>query len=345
MPADGQSDTARLSVFLPNRNHGRFLRSALDALLSQSVQPALIHVVDQGSTDDSAAVIEGFARDHSNVSAAFSPVNRNIATLMSEWLLEAIGDYVYFAAADDLVLPGLFEKSLSLLRLHPEAGLCSTLSRRMDENGTDLGVYRTPRPSSAPCFLDPGAAARQLMRTDGWMMGNTTIYRREALRGIGGFRPELGGFSDGFAGRVLALSHGACFVPEPLASWRRTDKGLASQTTGDANSAIDVADRAVALMTAEHGDVFPAGYSRRWRGRWLYGAAMAQLAKPRDQRVEPIMRLLSPPRRADRKILGLLARLPGGLRKLCNAYLALRLRPFDIPRAVIRLSRPNGHAG
>ncbi|HZV78570.1 MAG TPA: glycosyltransferase family A protein, partial [Candidatus Binatus sp.] len=53
---------ARLSVILPNYNHGALLPRSLGALIQQSLPPHEILVIDDGSTDNSVAVIEAYGR-------------------------------------------------------------------------------------------------------------------------------------------------------------------------------------------------------------------------------------------------------------------------------------------
>jgi glycosyltransferase involved in cell wall biosynthesis len=51
-----------ISVVLPNYNHAEYIGEALEAILSQSVRPKEVIVVDDNSTDGSIAVIEKFLR-------------------------------------------------------------------------------------------------------------------------------------------------------------------------------------------------------------------------------------------------------------------------------------------
>ena len=53
-----------ISVVLPNYNHAQYIGRQLNALLSQSVRPLEVIVIDDGSTDDSVEVIGRFAKDN-----------------------------------------------------------------------------------------------------------------------------------------------------------------------------------------------------------------------------------------------------------------------------------------
>ena len=124
-----------LSVVMANYNHGKFVRSALEAITEQSFKPTEIIVIDDCSTDDSIEVLERLEREHSNLSLVRNESNQGVISSFNRVLELATGDYVYPASADDLVLPGLFEKSMNLFTRYPRAGICTALVRIIDEEG------------------------------------------------------------------------------------------------------------------------------------------------------------------------------------------------------------------
>jgi glycosyltransferase involved in cell wall biosynthesis len=325
---------AQLSVLMPNYNHGRYISEALDAILAQSVQPREICVVDDASTDDSRTVITRYAAQHPHIRPVFLQHNRGVLRNLQDWLLAAEDDFLYFAAADDKVMPGLFARSLALLTAFPESGLCSAAARLMDAGGRDLGGFPTPCPLRRDGYIPASYAARLLLRDDTWMMGNTTIYRRKALLDAGGFRPELAALTDGYASRAIALRHGACFIPDELGYWRRDDRGVASNTTADFTKLTSVADMACRLMTGEHAALFPPRYPERWRKRWLYGAlARRDTTKDRPP-TDWLRRVMDDITPTDRLAFGLLDRLRR--HSLIVGYGFIRLRARDLLPAVQR---------
>ena len=62
-PRDPDRSLPTLSVVVPNYNHGRYIEGALRGHLSQTAPPTEILVVDDGSTDDSCAVVERLAAE------------------------------------------------------------------------------------------------------------------------------------------------------------------------------------------------------------------------------------------------------------------------------------------
>jgi len=264
------SGPATLSVAILNFNHGRFLPDALQAILKQSRAPNELLVIDDASTDDSWRVIEALVDRNASVRAVRNERNRGVIANLNDALERLNGDLVLFAAADDIVLPDLFEDSVALLSRYPEAALCSALSLRMDTDGTHLEPYRSPLPLAEPGFLSAARCAELLVRYDSWFMGNTTIYRRAMLEAIGGYRPELGSFCDGFACRLLALRHGACFVPEARAIWRLSESGYSAATRANHRAAGAIRREALRLMGGEYASDFPPAYAERWARRSQY---------------------------------------------------------------------------
>ena len=112
-----------LSVVLPNYNHAEYLPRALDALLSQGRPPDEIIVVDDCSTDGSRDIIARYAARHPSIRLLPNETNVGVIPTLSRGLGETRGQFVYFGAADDFVLPGFFEAAISTLQSYPQAGL------------------------------------------------------------------------------------------------------------------------------------------------------------------------------------------------------------------------------
>ncbi|HEX5220220.1 MAG TPA: glycosyltransferase family 2 protein [Verrucomicrobiae bacterium] len=204
-----------LSVVIPNYNHAHHLPRCLNALLNQSVQPHEIVVVDDASTDNSVEVIREFTRKHPCIKLLQNGQNQKVMHTTNRGIDAATGEFVYLQAADDEVLPGFLEKSLQLLAQHPQAGLSCTIGDWREYTGVHwhMGVGMTDRPA----YLSPQDVVRLEQEGRFFIPGHSAIYRREALIKVGKLIPELSLYSDWFATTTLALRHGICVVPEPLA--------------------------------------------------------------------------------------------------------------------------------
>lgn len=279
-----------LSVLMTNYNHGRYLPESLQAIIDQSYPLREFIVIDDASTDDSISVLRGFEQRSKSLKVIGNNRNMGIIHNHNTLLSLSSGEYVFFAGADDRVLPELFQKSMSLLSRHLKAGLCSALSIVIDENSNDIGLHQSGVVSDVECYLSSEDVADLLSRNRQWFMGNTTIYRRQCLVDINGFRPELGSFFDGFASLVIALKHGCCFVPAPLAAWRRMESGYAARCSSDARNWRHIVETATRMMHTLYHDVFPPGYAEAWRIRELYERALTDLASKHRKRSEDLQR-------------------------------------------------------
>jgi hypothetical protein len=207
-----------LSVVVPNYNHANYLRENLESLLQQSVQPLEIIVIDDCSTDNSMAVLEEVSQKHPLVTFCRNEKNLGVNSTLNRGLELARGEYVYFFGADDRTLPGFFEKALSLLARHPEAGLCfpnpasfDHVTGRIKENQLSL--------SGGPAYFAPDelVALGQHKRV---LLHGMSLIKRSAAREAGGFLSELKWHGDFFLVFVIGFRHGACYLPEKLTLWR-----------------------------------------------------------------------------------------------------------------------------
>ena len=281
-----------LSVLIPNYNHGHHLGPALHAILGQTRPPTEVIVYDDGSTDDSVAVAEAMARRSPLIRVVTTPRNRGVVHGMNSLLDMATGELVVFCAADDVVLPTFFERSLGMLERHPEAGLSSALSLQLPGDGGDVSLFPSAVVTSTPAYLPPARAQALLVAVGTWIMGNTTVFRRDALIAAGGFRPELRAFTDGFVEQALAVRHGACFIPEPLCIWRRAADSYSAATLSDVGAYRTMMQTGADLMRSdEFRDVFPEAYVVRFEREARYSAALHALFSLQAQEREFVDRL------------------------------------------------------
>jgi glycosyltransferase involved in cell wall biosynthesis len=228
-PVAGDAARAQITitVILTNYNHSRYLRESLDAICAQTRPADQIVVIDDGSTDDSLATIRSFAALEPNMLVLENGTNRGVQASIARALGAAAGDYVVWAAADDILMPRFLERGEMLLREHPEAGLVfSRLATFIDGTGEERH-YKGDEESliafnlgREPTYLDPPAFMKRLETSYLWMSGNTVIANRRKLLEVGAFIPELEWHSDWFAFYAVALRNGACTVPETLAMMR-----------------------------------------------------------------------------------------------------------------------------
>jgi glycosyltransferase involved in cell wall biosynthesis len=316
-------------VVIPNFNHARYVGEALEAILSQSFRPLEVFVVDDGSTDNSVDIVEAFLRRDRVVRLVRNEQNRGVVFSTNRGLQQASGDFVMFAAADDKVLPGLFEKSATLLAQHPQAGVCSAVAVFADEQGKELRVVPArPWFTREACYLPPDRVL-SLWRRYGWPFpSNTAFYRRDALLDARGFPEELRSAADSFAITNLALRYGACFIPEPLGIFRVSDGSYSSEFLTH-EVALDLLRRGQTLVRSTYAPHLPKRFVAEWTRQVQYSMALTAhslLCLQRKECLIQMERSLGSLKAADRLLISALRLVTAAEHWCVRLYLFARLR-------------------
>lgn len=319
-----------LSVVLPNFNHGALIGRALRALAAQSPPAKEIIVVDDGSTDDSVAVIEDFQRRHASIRLIRHPSNRGIIAAVKSALEVATGEYLLFASSDDFVLPGLFGRAAAALRDYPQAAFFCASVALVDADNRVIGVRPVTVPRRGRGYLSPADVRRTIRTTDFWVIGTATVYRRRLLAEAGYFDARLGSIGDVLTNRLLAFRHGFYFDPAVLAAYNKHPKSFSGRnalSAAESRRLLDaagawIAENLPADVRDEHRLLFERrmsfGLARLWVV-WRNG-------KPDADAMADILNF-GP---ADRRILAALARVPLVRGLLTLGWMTLRMRPFGL---------------
>ena len=270
-----------LSVVMPNYNHARYLPRALGAILSQSLPPDEIVIVDDASTDDSVAVIESFAYEQPRIRLVRNESNLGVVGAMNRGAALATGRYLAFAAADDYALPGFFEKAVALFDRHPKAGLC--FGYDTCQFGDDGAIV--PNPSGwpdQPDYYPPEEVCRHLRHT---IAGHCGLFRADALRDIGWYDAGLAWYCDWFAHLTLAFRHGACHIPEPLAVRVLLPQNYSAEAKPGAKNVAVLRAFFDRITSPAYADVAP--YFRRNGAATYFGTDLIRAAATRPDCWQP----------------------------------------------------------
>lgn len=120
----------RFSIIVPLYNKAPYVKKALDSIVSQSFKEWECIIVDDGSTDNSAAICEEFSnsltRSLSNSIRLIRQPNFGVAKARNVGVENSQGEYVCFLDADDWWKPTFLEEMDRLIREYPDAGLFAT---------------------------------------------------------------------------------------------------------------------------------------------------------------------------------------------------------------------------
>ena len=202
------TEAGAISVVIPAFNAERYLAAAIDSVFAQTLQPDEIIVVNDGSTDRTAAVLAAYG-DRITV---LSQANGGISVANNRGVAAARGSFFCFLDADDLWVANKLEKQMEWMTKHPETEAVfghvrQFVSEDLNENDRSRFLY----PS------DPQAGVMKI----------TMLIRRAAFDRVGTFDESLrnADFVDWYA---RALDHGLCthMLPEVVALRRQHNTNL-----------------------------------------------------------------------------------------------------------------------
>ena len=124
----------KVSVIIPNFNHGIYLKQRINSVLNQTYQDFEVIILDDCSTDNSKEIIEQF-RNHPKVTHIhYNEVNSGHAFYQwNKGVQLAKGELIWIAESDDYCDANLLETLVPLLQQNPDAALAYCKSVRVDE--------------------------------------------------------------------------------------------------------------------------------------------------------------------------------------------------------------------
>jgi glycosyltransferase involved in cell wall biosynthesis len=225
-----------VSVIIPVYNGAAFIEAAIQSVIDQSVKDLEIIVVNDGSTDNTAELVQRF--DDPRLRRV-NQTNCGLAAARNRGIEVANGTYIAFLDADDRWLPTKLARQIEILERRPEVGLVYGGYELIDAFGTRL-TKRQPRAIPEP-------ALRSLVRSN-LVAGSatTSIVRRVVLDEVGGFDEMLPAGEDWDLWIRITRCSDLAFVPETVAQIRLHNLNMTSQATRMERGLLAVVDKAFA---------------------------------------------------------------------------------------------------
>lgn len=179
-----------VSVVIPCYNYGRFLTACVRSVVTQRGVRTRVLIIDDASTDDSAAVAQALAAEHPEVEVIIHAVNQGHIKTYNEGLLEwASGDYVTLLSADDELPPGSLERSVRLMARHPTIGM---VYGGIEEFGENTIALTAPVRRATATMHSGGRWLRKRCReTVNVVPTPGTVLRTSVQMKVGGYDPVL----------------------------------------------------------------------------------------------------------------------------------------------------------
>ena len=217
-----------VSIVIPAFNAGKYLRFAIDSILSQSYKNIELIVIDDGSTDNTREILESYGDlffwDFQKNAGQAKSLNRG-------WQM-AKGNILGYLSADDLLLPEAISKAVDTLNRNEKAVLAYSDFTLIDSNSKLIRKISAPEYSyykmvtGLVCAPGPGA-----------------FFTKDAYLKAGDWNPNLRRFPDYEYWLRLGLYGDFIHIHENLASFR-----VHSQSISFANTSIYDAEEGVRII-------------------------------------------------------------------------------------------------
>jgi glycosyltransferase involved in cell wall biosynthesis len=210
-----------ISVIIPTYNRAEYLGESLDSILSQDAPSFEVIVVDDGSTDETAAALVPYG---SRV-RVIRQRNLGIAAARNAGLAAASGQFVAFHDSDDIALPGRLMIPYAYLIDHPDMDIVIGNGIFLPPPGSTVASRPWLRPEVAAVLDGCEITVREVFR---WNLGQlqATLISRESLLGVGPLDSEFLILDDLDIVLRLSLRYRAVFLDRPFFAYRRHGAGI-----------------------------------------------------------------------------------------------------------------------
>src|SRR3989449_3075477 len=182
----------KISIVMPVRNAAETLRVALESVRSQTFQDWELVVVDDGSKDDTAGILESAARADPRI-RILSQAAFGIAEALQRGCAAARGEFVARLDADDWIPPERLLRQLEFFERHPQLGLVSCRVRHGGEQTAQAGY--AAHVTWINSLLTPAdIALRRFVESP--VAHPSVMFRRALLQEYGGY--ESGDFPEDY---------------------------------------------------------------------------------------------------------------------------------------------------
>jgi glycosyltransferase involved in cell wall biosynthesis len=246
-----------VSVVIPCFNQARYLPAAVASVRAQAYAPVECLVVDDGSTDDTAAVASRLGV------ALIRQANAGVSAARNAGLAATRSDFVVFLDADDELLPAAIADEVDALHAQPDAAAVVGRCQPIDAEGRAVACEYHD--------VDAGNLYREwLPRNFVWTPG-AAMFARPALEAAGGFPIDRGPAADYAVYLRLARTGRIVVLPQPLVRYRQHDASMSRDPALMLRATIGVLRRELREAPAWAHAAIRAGLDawRQWYGEQI----------------------------------------------------------------------------
>jgi glycosyltransferase involved in cell wall biosynthesis len=205
-----------ISVVLPVYNGRKYLKEAINSILSQSFADFEFLIINDGSSDGSEKILDAFAKSDKRIKIIDHKVNKGLVASLNDGLRAARGKYIARMDADDVALPKRFEQQVVFMENSPWCDVLGTQITLIDDAG---------KPLKNQLFKPVGAKDLKWLLGYGSVIAHPTVFiRRETVSE--GYRPDSWPAEDYELWQRIHKNSNICNLPETLLNYRVLGTGI-----------------------------------------------------------------------------------------------------------------------
>ncbi len=207
----------RLSVVIPNYNHGHYLEERISSILQQLGPEDEFILVDDASTDNSVEIIQKF--QDPRLFLYQNKVNKGVAETFLRGVKASKGSFLFGTSADDKLAPHFIETAMNAFAEDPRVALFCSDYATFDPPTS----YKIIPRATGLQILSPSDTLKLCRTTAFRVSGHTTIVKMKTFWDYGAMDGKLGPYCDWFLWHTIALQEKIAYLPQVLA-YHRLDK-------------------------------------------------------------------------------------------------------------------------
>jgi glycosyltransferase involved in cell wall biosynthesis len=209
-----------VSAVIPAYNAAKYLRQAIESVFAQTYTDWEIVLVDDGSTDNTRAVVQPYLDLAPERFQYIYQENQGLPAARNEAIRNARGRFLALLDADDIWKPDRLMHSVTVLEGRPDIGLVHGKVARIDSEGRFIDV-----PPADRGYLE-GDIAHYIYTRRAHIQCPTVTFRKECVEVLGGFDPAIPGTADRDLWFRISERYKVGFVDEVLASYRMSSDSM-----------------------------------------------------------------------------------------------------------------------
>ena len=207
-----KNSDGRVAVIIPCYNAQKTVQDTIESVLNQTFSSFVIYVVNDGSTDNTSAVLDRLQQEYPEKIIVINQDNQGQAKARNVGIQESAQQYIAFLDSDDIWHPEKLERQVKVLDSDMNVGMCYTSALKIDENSNKIGRIDVNPEYRGKCF-------KNLIISNN-IVASSVMVRRSALGQTGVFDSSLGACENWDLWLRISRKFSIEFLDIPLTSYR-----------------------------------------------------------------------------------------------------------------------------